>query len=78
MAEIENVVERETEKGQNKYAGTQTEKNLEAAFAGDPGQAGGAWASDRVCRSDPAPRGLDPKDGLGRGRLYPAGAPWVV
>ncbi|MCR4719318.1 MAG: rubrerythrin family protein [Firmicutes bacterium] len=35
MAEIEKVVEKETEKGQNKYAGTQTEKNLEAAFAGE-------------------------------------------
>ncbi|MBR4721224.1 MAG: rubrerythrin family protein [Clostridia bacterium] len=35
MADIEKVVEKETEKGQNKYAGTQTEKNLEAAFAGE-------------------------------------------
>ena len=35
MAEIENVVVKETDKGQNKYAGTQTEKNLEAAFAGE-------------------------------------------
>ncbi len=35
MAEIEKVVEKETEKGQNKYQGTQTEKNLEAAFAGE-------------------------------------------
>ena len=35
MAEIEKVVEKETESGQNKYAGTQTEKNLEAAFAGE-------------------------------------------
>ena len=35
MAEIEKVVEKEAEKGQNKYAGTQTEKNLEAAFAGE-------------------------------------------
>jgi len=36
MAEIEKVVEKETDRsGQNKYAGTQTEKNLEAAFAGE-------------------------------------------
>ncbi|MBQ6907492.1 MAG: rubrerythrin family protein, partial [Clostridia bacterium] len=35
MADIEKVIDKETEKGQNKYAGTQTEKNLEAAFAGE-------------------------------------------
>jgi rubrerythrin len=36
MADIEKVVEKETDRnGQNKYAGTQTEKNLEAAFAGE-------------------------------------------
>ncbi|HAL63022.1 MAG: rubrerythrin family protein [Firmicutes bacterium] len=36
MAEIEKVVEKESDRnGQNKYAGTQTEKNLEAAFAGE-------------------------------------------
>lgn len=36
MADIEKVVEKESDKsGQNKYAGTQTEKNLEAAFAGE-------------------------------------------
>lgn len=37
MADIEKVIEKETvdKSGQNKYAGTQTEKNLEAAFAGE-------------------------------------------
>ena len=35
MADIEKVVQKETDSKQNKYAGTQTEKNLEAAFAGE-------------------------------------------
>ena len=37
MADIEKVIEKETTEkaGQNKYAGTRTEKNLEAAFAGE-------------------------------------------